>query len=133
MVHVRELQPSDRAALDRLATHARREGFRFLDRLREELTASAMKQAPPRAYYLVVEDENGVVGVGGVTDDPYVADLATGRLRHVYIAPDARRQGLGRRLLGALEARAWALYTLLRLRTDSLSGARFYEALGYEP
>ena len=131
MIRVRPLRPSDDGAIDRLAEQARIEGFRFLDRLRQELAIDNGARDTPRAFFLVIEDESGVVGVGGVTEDPYAANSAVGRIRHVYIAAETRRRGLGRMLVAALETRACCAYAILRLRTDTEAGARFYEALGY--
>jgi GNAT superfamily N-acetyltransferase len=49
----------------------------------------------------------------------------------MYVAPEMRGSGVGRRLVRALEARARRHFAVLRLRTDTADAAAFYERLGY--
>ena len=86
-----------------------------------------------RTVVLGALNRTELVGVGGLTPDPYVDDPAVGRVRHVYVAAAHRRQGIGRRLIRALEDRAHGVYEHLRLRTDSPAAAAFYETLAYVP
>ena len=79
-----------------------------------------------------------VIGRDGHIIESHVVDLEhefqppIGRLRRLYVLPDARRQGVGRALVRRLEFDAMPHFTRLVLRTDSDAAARFYEALGYE-
>jgi len=54
-------------------------------------------------------------------------------VRHVYVRQPYRRRGAGRALLMAVITAARPSFDLLRLRTDTLEGARFYESLGFQP
>lgn len=72
-----------------------------------------------------------VVGVCGLNRDPYDDDAATGRVRHLYVADAARRDGVGTALVRAVEDAARGSFTRLRLRTLNPRAARFYEAIGY--
>jgi GNAT superfamily N-acetyltransferase len=49
------------------------------------------------------------------------------------VRPDARRRGIGRRLVHELEQAAHQTFRALVLRTDTPTAARFYETLGYTP
>ena len=128
---IRALTPDDVDDVETLASIARSEGFCFLDRLLADLRAPACELTAPGQFYLCVVNEDAVVGVGGVTPDPYLDNPAIGRVRHVYIHPTHRRSGYGRLLVREIEARARDTYSVLRLRTDTAAAARFYEALGY--
>ncbi len=131
--HMRPLELADDGALASLAVTAEREGFRFLDRLQTELLVGIQERDGERSFFLAITVASRLAGVGGVTPDPYVSNDLTGRIRHVYVAPEYRRKGLGRLLIHTLEQRATEQYRELRLRTDTQSAALFYETLGYTP
>jgi GNAT superfamily N-acetyltransferase len=127
----RFLNRFDLAALRNLAALARVEGFDFLDRLIVQIENDLVRLDDPHEFFLCASNGENLVGVGGITPDPYLSDAKVGRVRHVYVHPQARRSGIGRRLIYEIECRAAATYSSLRLRTDTSTGARFYEALGY--
>ena len=80
---------------------------------------------------LWVAELNGeMVGCVGFADHGEAVEL-----KHLYVAADARRQGLGGRLTRLVEERARALgRTRVELWTDTrfIDGHRLYERLGYE-
>jgi hypothetical protein len=110
---IRPLAATDLTTLESLAAAAEHEGFRFLTRFVRDLRASADALDTAREFFLGAVIDDRVVGVGGVTPDPYVA--------------------VGAALMRALEARACQQYDRLRLLTDTRDGAAFYERLGYLP
>jgi GNAT superfamily N-acetyltransferase len=93
-------------------------------------TVTADEMAPPHgAFVLVLEDDRVVAGGG-------VRRLADGvaEIKRMFVVPDARGRGFGRRLLEAIEAAAAELgYRRLRLDTaSSLSTAiALYRSAGY--
>ena len=133
MIRMRPLLANDDLELEQLARAAKDEGFAFVQRLRSELETGSVERDGQRSFFIVIESESRVIGVGGVTPDPYIATPDVGRVRHVYIAPAFRNQGLGQQLVAALELCAAKQYKNLRLRTDTLAAARFYERAGYTP
>jgi len=80
--------------------------------------------APPDGVFLVVRDDDGAaIACGGVAR----FDEARGELKRMYVVPELRGRGLGRRILVELEAEASRLgYRSLVLET----GDRQPEALG---
>ena len=74
-----------------------------------------------------------MLGIGGLNVDPYAGAAGTGRLRRLYVMPEARRQRIGLRLVMALLERAWPVFERVRLSTDTAAAARFYERLGFAP
>jgi GNAT superfamily N-acetyltransferase len=52
-------------------------------------------------------------------------------VRHLYVVPDARRRGVARALLAAVERAAAEHYDALHLRTDTDAADRFYRAAGW--
>lgn len=129
---IRPLKADDVMSLECLAIESREEGFRFLERLLVDLRAGVISFDTPRHFFLGVFEHDEMVAVGGVTPDPYASRPDTGRIRHVFVTRAARRRGVGRALLNALETRACSQFLILRLRTDTATAAHFYERIGFE-
>lgn len=72
-----------------------------------------------------------LLGVGGLTPDPYTDRPDLGRVRHLYVLPARRAEGVGRTLVVAVILEAQRHYRELRLRTDTQAAAAFYRALGF--
>jgi GNAT superfamily N-acetyltransferase len=85
---------------------------------------------PGQGTFLVAYRANEAVGCGALRR----LDHAVGELKRMYVAPDARGQGLGRQLLVALEAEASRLgLSRLVLETGARQTAAvaLYERVGY--
>jgi GNAT superfamily N-acetyltransferase len=115
-----------------LRTQAAAEGFRFVDRLVTEWDAGNNRFDAPGEHLLGAFLNGRLVAIGGLNIDPYADEAGTARLRHVYVLKAERRRGLARRLLRRLldDARE-AGFSQVRLLTDTVAGARFYESLGF--
>lgn len=104
-----------------------------------DLDGDAMPRAgprelgPPGGVFLVGFDPEGrAVCCGGVKD---LGD-GTCELKRMYVAPDARRRGVARALLTALEGAGRELgHTVARLDTGprQAHAEAFYRAAGYHP
>jgi len=94
--------------------------------------ASPSDFTPPTGAFLVIYSGGKPVAGGGLKrDDDGVAEI-----KRMYVVPEARRQGLGRRLLEALEDRARELgYARIRLDTGARQphAQAMYERAGYHP
>lgn len=119
--------PDARACLDAYAADLDArfpEGFEKSDLVRpEEVSGDA-------GAFFVAYEEGRPVGCGALRR----LEPGAGELRHVWVHPEARRLGLARRLLAALETEAAARgLTVLRLDTHaSLTEAQtMYRACGY--
>jgi GNAT superfamily N-acetyltransferase len=86
----------------------------------------------PDGVFLVVRDDEGrAVACGGVTR----FDETRAELKRMYVVPDARGRGLGRRILVELEEHARRLgYARVVLETGTRPEALgLYESAGYAP
>jgi GNAT superfamily N-acetyltransferase len=104
---------------------------------REESTANYVttfpdpaRFIPPVGVFLVVETSDGDVGCGGVRR------LSAGvfEIKHVYLQPRTRGQGLGRALLAELERRAvllGATRVVLDTNESQVAAAQLYRSTGY--
>jgi len=101
--------------------HSIRHGLRHPQPLADWRTRWANEIAPRQAI-VVVEDDGVVIGFA-------VADLPARVLTQIFVAPERKRDGIGRQLLG------WAQRSMpagFRLRTleDNLASRAFYERHG---
>lgn len=71
------------------------------------------------------------VGMCGLNVDPFLSETRVGRLRHLYVAPSARRRGIGERLVAACLDLAIVSFDRVRLRTFDPTAAAFYVAAGF--
>nr|WP_255568640.1 GNAT family N-acetyltransferase [Neoroseomonas alba] len=86
--------------------------------------------APGEALFAARDADGMLIGIGGITRDPFADAL---RMRRFYVLPGMRGTGTGRSLAMEAIARARAAGVgLIRLRAPE--GAwRFWEALGFAP
>ena len=102
--------------------------------VRSERTSllEASELSPPTGAFVVLTLGGRAVAGGGVRR----LEPGVGELKRMYVLPEARGRGLGRRLLAALEAAAADLgLERLRLDTDEqlTAALALYRSAGYEP
>lgn len=117
--------------LDDLAADATADGHRMLDVQREDWASDAVRfDGPGEALFGAYAGE-ALVGVVGLTRDPYLKEGEAGRVRRAYVHRRSRRHGVGRALVAAAaEAGAAAGWTRLRVRAP-VASFEFYEACGF--
>ena len=115
-----------------LAQEAREDGWAFVDRLARDWADGRNRFDKPGECCHAVWLADCLIAVGGLNLDPYAHDAETGRLRHIYVRLDWRRHGIGRALVGALLTAPHG-FRRVRLRTEGLVAAAFYERLGFSP
>lgn len=110
---------------------AKIEGYGFLDRLAKNWQGGAYLGDTDASVFGVF-GLGDLVAIGAQTADEYDSSPDHRRLRHFYVHPDARRNGIGRNLAGTLIQEAFQLAPYLHLRaTHDLSRA-FWDAMGFE-
>ncbi len=127
ITRIATLQP-DMEALEGLAAS---EGFNFMTRLLAEWRSGTNRFDKPGECLLGAFEGGRMIGIGGLTIDPYLPAGDAGRLRRLYVAPSARRRGIGAALVDALLQHASGQFRLVRLTTDTKAGAGFYLRCGF--
>jgi GNAT superfamily N-acetyltransferase len=126
----------DRLTRDRFAdvlAEGEASGYRFLLRVIEEWEAGVNRFAGHGEALFAAEIDDRLVGICGLSVDPYLNRPRIGRLRNVYVLADSRRHGIGRRLIAEAIAAARGHFDRLRLRAEEEGPARLYESLGFRP
>jgi putative acetyltransferase len=88
--------------------------------------------AEGRGVFLIISQDGRPVGCGALR----LLDPETAELKRMYVSPEVRGQGLGRRLVAELESQARALgVRRLVLETGVLQAAALalYQANGFQP
>jgi GNAT superfamily N-acetyltransferase len=127
ITRVREL-PAD---LSPLISASLAEGFRFLERLRDDWASGQNRFEKPGEAFYVARDGSQLLGVCGLNQDPFSGDLAVGRMRRLYVAPPFRRHGVGSALVREAAAAASGRFAVIRLRSNTEEGDRFWRARGF--
>jgi GNAT superfamily N-acetyltransferase len=113
-----------------LLTESRCQGFSMLQRLSDEWASGVNRFDRQGEILFGVFDAGRVVGTGGRNIDPFQDDGETGRIRHLYVAENLRKTGMGRLLIANICADAGRYFTRLHLRAPE-SAFGFYERLGF--
>lgn len=109
------------------------EGFRFVDRLIADWTDGSNRFDRAGEEFIVAFEREKTLGFCGLKYDPHVVQENVGRIQHLYVRRFARRRSVGSTLIKTLVSRASAYFSIIRLRTDTLEAATFYEGLGFQP
>ncbi len=116
---------------DMLAAAARAEGHRMLDVLREDWESGQVRFDDAGEALFAAYAAGGLVGMAGLTRDPYMREGSAGRLRRLYVQRDARGGGIGRALVVAvMKAAREGGWPRLRVRSPPAAFG-FYEACGF--
>jgi GNAT superfamily N-acetyltransferase len=127
-IGIRAFRTADWPAFAELVDESVADGFNFMRRFADDFADWSRESE----IWLTAWRENELAAFGGLTADPYVETARVGRLRHIYVRRKFRRLGVGGALVRALERAATNAYDVIRLRTDTVDAAQFYERLGYE-
>jgi GNAT superfamily N-acetyltransferase len=121
------------ADMGEFQAEAASEGFRFIDKLMGDWLSAANRFDRPGELFLGAFQEGRLLGICGLNHDPYTDQDGIGRLRHLYVRQDARRNGIASALVERILGEAEGVFQLVRLRTDSREAAEFYTRLGFTP
>jgi GNAT superfamily N-acetyltransferase len=115
-----------------LRDEATRDGFGFVGRLVKDWSSGSNTFNRPGERLVGALRGDQLLGFCGLNRDPYSAQSAVGRLRHLYVSRSEREKGIGSALVRHLLEEARKAFKIVRLRTDTSEAARFYERLGFE-
>ena len=121
----------DKAPLAQLEACAGAEGFQIVRRLVDDYTSGANTfSRPGEALYCC--RRNGIpIAVGGVNQEAIAQFSDAGRIRRVYVHPDARRSGVGTALICRIIEDARDHFEILTCNVGTKEAYGFYEKLGF--
>jgi GNAT superfamily N-acetyltransferase len=132
-IEIKQLDDLVAAEVQPLLLASETEGFTFVRRLVEGYASGHNRFAQPGERLFGAFAAGEMVGVGGLNRDPYwVGETAVGRVRHLYVLPEWRRQGVGQQIMAAIMAHGRGHFQRLMLRTFNPLAATFYLSLGFQ-
>lgn len=114
-----------------LLAEAERTDGRFLLRLRDEWLSGALRFEREGEILLGAFEQDRLVGLGGLSLDPYHPAPGLARLRHLYVLRASRGGGIGSALVALLVEHARPRFRAVRLSTEHAAG--LYERFGFQP
>lgn len=131
-INVKVIEDLKTVDVSKLVEESEAEGYRFLRRLvtQYEDGTNPFNQ-PGEVLYGVWDQQGHLVAIGGLNRDPYSNKEGVGRLRRFYISPNARRQGIGTKLLKEIIDFGRGHFKEIVVRTDSSMADAFYRANGF--
>jgi len=107
------------------------EGLQFVRRVAREWLSGAHRFDAPGEALLAAREGDALVGICGLSRDPYVNDDRIGRLRNLFVLRSHRGHGIGSALVDEVIRLARETFAVLRLRAASPESAALYERLGF--
>src|SRR5262249_42258787 len=99
------------------------EGLHFVRRVAREWWSGAHLFGGPGEALLGARDGSFLVGICGLSRDPYANDDRIGRLRNLYVLRSHRGRGIGSALASEVMRLAKETFAVLRLRASSAESA----------
>lgn len=105
-------------------------GFNMLRRLDDNWRNGTNRFDLPGEKLLGLFSDNELIGVGGLNQDPFMANCRAGRVRHLYLAQRYRGMKLGTLLLQQIIKDAEIHFALINSHAPSTAFS-FYERAGF--
>ena len=119
--------------LQALKVEALADGHRHIDRLINDFQSGKDRFDRPGEALVAAYLDGQLVGIGGVTQEPIDPTGHSLRMRRLYVALAARRQGIAQALARTLLDHALTTTRSIRVHAGNPDAAAFWEAQGYVP
>ncbi|PDZ69251.1 GNAT family N-acetyltransferase [Bacillus cereus] len=130
-IHIQQIEDLMIYEHEYLVQESKDEGFYFLIKLISEYENKINTFNKTGECLYGIFHEEKLIGIGGLTEDPYIINNKIGRLRRFYIAKEYRRKGLGRLLLVRIISDAKKYFNIVVLNTDTVQNDKFYTSIGF--
>lgn len=98
-IHIQQIKDLMIYEHDDLVQESKEEGFNFLVKLISDYENTINTFNKIGECLCGIFQEEKLIGIGGLNEDPYTENSKIGRVRRFYIAKEYRRKGVGRLLL----------------------------------
>ena len=117
--------------VEALRVDAEGEGHRHMTRLAQEWASGAQRFDGPGEALIAAYVDGELAGVGGITAEPAATTEQTLRMRRLYVARAARRQGVAGTIATALLQGALPHAALITVHAGSDEASAFWMSQGF--
>ena len=117
--------------ISRLVALSEAEDMGMLNKLVDRWTDGSNRFDRPGEALIEARSGGLLVGIGGINVDPYLDDPAVGRIRHLYVDPAFRGQGIARGIVDRVIALSEWKFERVRVRAGPPGANEFYESIGF--
>ena len=110
------------------------EKLNFIEKTKKEWDSGKNTFSKNGELFLLVYANNKLVGCGGINVDPYTDNRNVGRIRHLHVLPEYRRNGIARKIIDMIIKASKNKFSYLRLRSNSVfkESNEFYLSCGFQ-
>ena len=116
--------------IEELRNESKKEGYNLIERLINDFISGKNKFNRLGEVLIVYEVGGKIIGVCGLNVDP--ANLERGRIRRLYVLPQYRNKGIGRKLVRELINYSTKNFKSVSVNIGDLKISKFYEELGFK-
>jgi len=113
-----------------LLDESKKEGFNLINRLINDFKSGKNKFNKKGERLVVCEVDEKIVGICGLNIDPI--NSKRGRIRRLYVLPQYRNKGVGRKLVKELIDYSKKHFKSVSVNIGKLNISEFYEDLGFK-
>jgi GNAT superfamily N-acetyltransferase len=117
--------------LGHLLAYSRSEGYKFVQKLLDEYSDDTNRFNSNGESLFVAKKEGEIIGICGLNIDPYLNDINVGRVRHLYVLPECRGSGVGKKLLKTIIEESREHFETITLYTDNPIADQLYINFGF--
>ncbi len=131
--YIKKIKSAKLDILNTLALNAGNEGISFITTMIDEWNSGKNNFMKDGEVLFGAYIHNECIGIVGINIDPYTDNPNLGRVRHLYVSPQFRGQGVGRQILKRIIHHAELHFTDIRLYTNNNIASGLYETSGFQP
>lgn len=129
-LRIRYIQNPLNEDIGELRSESEREGYNLVDKLISDFKSGENKFDKKGECLIVCEAGNKMVGICALGIDPL--NSARGRIRRLYVLPQYRNKGVGRKLVTELVDYSRKYFKAVSVNMGKLHISKFYEGLGFK-
>ncbi|MBD3340546.1 MAG: GNAT family N-acetyltransferase [Candidatus Lokiarchaeota archaeon] len=130
---IEEIKILEEDTIEELIHESENEGYRFLSKMFSQWNSRENQFQKENEKAIIFRENNKVIAIGGINEEPYLKRKDFGRLRGVYVLPSFRRKHVGKEIVKHLIDFGNKYYKAITLRVpDNIEAYPFYESIGFE-
>lgn len=129
---IEEIETLDKSAIQELLMESESQGYHYLTKMVSQWESGENRFARGNEKLICFKENEKVIGIGGINEEPYLRRKGYGRLRDVFVLTKYRRNHIGRQIVEHLIEFGKRHYKAITLRIpENKEAGPFYEAIGF--